>query len=113
LLRLGLLREHGQPVLPPHNWTGSWPDDWDELPAVTQINPHAAAFSAYTTLSVLSPRFLPVELAVRTILSQFAAEHVVLAEAQARASRDGMQLPDLLVDRIRYVFAKPGDTDPA
>jgi hypothetical protein len=24
-----------------------------------------------------------------------------------------MQLPDELVDRIRYVFAAPGETDPA
>lgn len=113
LLRLGLLREYGRPVLTPHHWTDPWPDAWNELPPITQLNPQAAAFTAYTTLSVLSPRFLPVELAVRTILSQFAAENVILAEAKARASRDGMQLPDQLVNRIRYVFVAPGDTDPA
>ena len=73
----------------------------------------AAAFAAYTTLSVLTPRFLPVELAVRTILSQFACDANVFKEATGRAVRDAMQLPDELVDRIRYVFAAPGDTDPA
>jgi hypothetical protein len=37
----------------------------------------------------------------------------VLTEAKNRAMRDGMQLPVELVDRIRYVFATPGETDPA
>jgi hypothetical protein len=61
----------------------------------------------------LSPRFLPVELAVRTILSQFACDSNVFTEATDRAMRDAMRPPDELVDRIRYVFAAPGDTDPA
>jgi hypothetical protein len=113
LIRLGLLREHGRPVLAPQDWSGPFPDSWDDLPPVTRLHPGAAAFAAYTTLSALSPRFLPVELAVRTILSQFAGERPVLAEAQARAGRDGMTLPAELVDRIRYVFAAPGETDPA
>ena len=113
LVRLGLIREQGRPVLVPKEWDGAWPDSWDEMPAITRLNQRAAAFSAYTTISVLSPRFLPVELAVRTILSQFAGEDGVLAEGQARAGRDGMVLPTELVDRIRYVFAAPGETDPA
>jgi hypothetical protein len=61
----------------------------------------------------LSPRFLPVELAVRTILSQFACDRRILTEATDRAARDAMRLPEELVDRIRYVFAAPGETDPA
>ena len=88
-------------------------DNWADLPPVSRLRPGAAAFAAYTTLSVLSPRFLPVELAVRTILSQFACDANVFKEATGRAVRDAMQLPDELVDRIRYVFAAPGDTDPA
>ena len=83
------------------------------MPPITRLRPGAAAFTAYTTLSVLSPRFLPVELAVRTILGQFACDRSILAEADARAARDGMQLPVELVDRIRYVFAAAGETDPA
>jgi hypothetical protein len=113
LVRLGLLRENGRPVLMPQDWTGEWPESWDELPAITRLHRDAPAFAAYTTLSALSPRFLPVELAVRTILSQFAGDGQVLGEAKARAARDGMQLPDEIVDRIRYVFAGPGETDPA
>jgi hypothetical protein len=113
LIRLGLLRDHGRPVLIPQDLPGTLPDSWDEMPPITRLNRGAAAFAAYTTLSALSPRFLPVELAVRTILGQFAAEGSVLAEARVRAARDGMQLPVELVDRIRYVFATPGETDPA
>jgi hypothetical protein len=113
LMRLGLLRDHGRPVVTPQDWTDSrFPDSWDDLPPVIRLNPGAAAFAAYTTLSVLSPRFLPVELAVRTILSQFAADRNVLREVAVRAKRDAMPLPAELVDRIRYVFATPGDTDP-
>jgi hypothetical protein len=114
LMRLGLLRDEGRPVVTPQDWTDPpFPDRWDDLPAVIRLRPEAAAFAAYTTLSVLSPRFLPVELAVRTILSQFACDGAILAEATDRAARDAMRLPDELVDRIRYVFAAPGDTDPA
>jgi hypothetical protein len=114
LVRLGLLRDQGRPVVTPEDWTDPrFPDSWDDLPPVIRLNSNAAAFAAYTTLSVLSPRFLPVELAVRTILSQFASDTYILHEAAGRAQRDGMPLPAELVDRIRYVFATPGDTDPA
>jgi hypothetical protein len=112
LLRLGLVRNQGRPVLMPQDWTGVWPDSWQEMPPITRLNRAAAPFAAYTTLSALSPRFLPIELAVRTILGQFQPEAAVLAEATARAGRDGMLLPDELVDRIRYVFVAPGETDP-
>ncbi len=114
LLRLGLLRDQGRPAVTPQDWADpQFPDSWDDLPPVIRLNPKATAFAAYTTLSVLSPRFLPVELAVRTILSQFACDQAILAEASDRAARDAMRLPAELVDRIRYVFAAPGDTDPA
>jgi hypothetical protein len=114
LMRLGLLRNHGRPVVTPQDWMDApFPDSWDDLPPVTRLNRRAAAFSAYTTLSVLSPRFLPVELAVRTILSQFAGDNSILAETGERAARDAIQLPADLVDRIRYVLTAPGETDPA
>jgi len=114
LTRLGLLRDQGRPVMTPQDWTDpQFPDRWDDLPPVIRLNPRATAFAAYTTLSVLSPRFLPVELAVRTILSQFACDQTILAEAAGRAARDAMRLPAELVDRIRYVFAAPGEADPA
>lgn len=104
LLRLGLLRDEGRVPLPPVPLEGGWPGDWDRLPAVVRINPQAAPFSAYTTLSVLSPRFLPVELAVRTILSQVAVDDEVLRQVAARSESEGVRLEEELVDRVSYVF---------
>ena len=104
LLRLGLLRSDGRVPLSPVTVQGGWPRDWDQLPAVVRLDPQAAPFSAYTTLSVLSPRFLPVELAVRTILSQVAVDDEVLRQVAGRSESEGVRLEEELVDRISYVF---------
>lgn len=105
LLRLGMLRHDGESVAAAQQLEGAFPNDWDELPAVTQLNPTAAPFSAYRTLSVLSTRFLPIEHAVRTILSQTAVDRDVLGQVMARSRSEGIELPLELVDRIDYVFA--------
>src|SRR5690606_35636054 len=70
LLRLGLLRRDGAPVTVPRPWPEVLPQAWDLLPAVVQVNPRAAPFTAYRTFSVLPVGFLSTEHAVRTILSQ-------------------------------------------
>ncbi|MGH3751386.1 MAG: SCO2522 family protein [Pseudonocardiaceae bacterium] len=105
LLRLGMLRHDGAGVAAAQPWEGAFPHDWDELPAVTQLNPTAAPFSAYRTLSILSTRFLPIEHAVRTILSQIAVDREVLGQVTTRSRGEGIELPLELVDRIDYVFA--------
>jgi hypothetical protein len=105
LLRLGMLRHDGQAVATAQKWEGEFPDGWDEIPAVTQLNPTAAPFSAYRTLSILSARFLPIEHAVRTILSQVAVDRDVLGQVMARSRGEGIELPLEFVDRIEYVFA--------
>lgn len=112
LLRLGLLRDLGEPVAQPADAPGEWPGDWAGLPPVVRLRPGATPFTAYTTMSLLSPRFLPVEMAVRTILGQFAADPLVLAEVGHRAAREGISLPGEVVDRIRYAFVSPGQADP-
>jgi hypothetical protein len=104
LLRLGMLRHDGEAVAAPQQWQGQFPDDWHELPAVTQLSPSAAPFSAYQTLSILSTRFLPIEHAVRTILSQTAVDRDVLGQVVTRSQGEGIDLPLELVDRIDYVF---------
>ena len=43
-----------------------------QLPAVVQLNPAAAPFCAYRTLTLMDTQYLPVEMAVRTILGQVA-----------------------------------------
>jgi hypothetical protein len=105
LLRLGMLRHDGQAVAAAQKWEGGFPDDWDKIPAVTQLNPTAAPFSAYRTLSILSARFLPIEHAVRTALSQVAVDRDVLSQVMTRSRGEGIELPLELVDRIDYVFA--------
>jgi hypothetical protein len=106
LLRLGVLRNLGEVVATPRLWQQpAFPASWDDLPAVIRLNPAAAPFSAYRTLSVLAPRFLPVEHAVRTILSQVAVDTAVLDEIAERARREKIELPGDLVERIDYVFA--------
>lgn len=104
LLRLGLLRHNGESVAAAQQWQGALPKNWNELPAVTQLNPTAAPFSAYRTLSILSTRFLPIEHAVRTILSQTAVDRDVLSQVVTRSQGEDIQLPLELVDRINYVF---------
>ncbi|MFI5958777.1 SCO2522 family protein [Cryptosporangium sp. NPDC051539] len=105
LLRLGLLRADGGPVLEPRPTPDPMPASWDALPGVVRLNARAAPFAAYRTTSVLAPRFLPIELAVRTILSQVSIRPDVLSDLSGRGSKDGIQFLDETVDRIEYVFA--------
>ncbi|MEQ4304784.1 SCO2522 family protein [Plantactinospora sp. B6F1] len=104
LMRLGLLRHEGEGVTNPYQ-LDDWPDDWDEMPAVVKLNPHAPPFSAYRTFSVLGSRFLPIEHAVRTILSQVSISPAVLDQIQTRSRNEHIDLPKDLVERTEYVFA--------
>jgi hypothetical protein len=103
LMRLGLLRYQGEGVTNPYQ-IDDWPDDWDRMPAVIKLNPRAAPFSAYRTFSVLGARFLPVEHAVRTILSQVSVSPAVLDQLHARSRAERLDLPKDLVERVEYAF---------
>ncbi|GAA0731606.1 hypothetical protein Drose_00735 [Dactylosporangium roseum] len=104
LLRLGLLRYEGRAVAVPRAWEGAYPSEWGRLPAVMQVNPDAAPFSAYRSLSVLGSRFFATEQAVRTILSQVAIEAGLNEDVVRRAGDEGIVLPLAAVDRLQYVF---------
>lgn len=103
LMRLGLLRHEGEGVTNPYQ-VEEWPDDWDDLPAVVKLNPRAAPFSAYRTFSVLGSRFLPIEHAVRTILSQVSIGPAVLDQIHTRSRHEHVDVPKDLVERIEYTF---------
>jgi hypothetical protein len=105
LLRLGLLRDNGKPVVTPAPAPQAWPKSWDRVVSVVRLNPKADSFFAYRTMSVLATRFLPIEHAVRTILSQVAVDVVAGQQALDRSAGEGMELSPELVDRIEYVFA--------
>jgi hypothetical protein len=104
LLRLGMLRYDGMTVAAPKIWDEPLPEDWGRLPAVTQLNPKAAPFSAYRNLSVLPARFLPTEQAVRTILAQVAIDSTIVDQVLNRAHKEGFSVPPEPVDRIDYIF---------
>ncbi|WP_433361592.1 SCO2522 family protein [Actinoplanes sp. CA-142083] len=105
LQRLGLLRHLGEPVaepVPAH--PGDLPEAWDEMPAVVRLNPKAAPFRAYRTFNVLDRRFLAIEHAVRTILSQVGVDPLVSGQVLERAAAEGLELPDETIERIDYLF---------
>lgn len=105
LLRLGLLRNLGEPVAVPRQVSlAELPATWAELPAVSQLTPRPAPFSAYRTASVLGSRFLPVELAVRTILSQVHVDPAAAQQVAQRSDAESVTLPAEVVDRVSYVF---------
>jgi hypothetical protein len=105
LQRLGLLRHLGEPVGEPvPAEPAALPREWDEMPAVVRLNPKAAAFRAYRTFNVLDRRFLTIEHAVRTILSQIAVDPLVAAGVLERARAEGLELPAEPVERISYLF---------
>lgn len=104
LLRLGLLRNLGEAVATPVRLPGEFPDRWAELPAVVQLNPAAAPFSAYRTASVLATRFLPVENAVRTILGQVHVDPAAGGQVAQRSAAESVPVPAEVVDRLSYVF---------
>jgi hypothetical protein len=105
LLRLGLLRDRGAPIVEPVAVAAPLPQDWADLPAVTQLSPRPAPFTAYRTFSVLAPRFLHIETAVMTILSQISVDPDVAAIPIRRAGEERLPLPDDIVERIEHVFA--------
>ncbi|MEU8328626.1 SCO2522 family protein [Micromonospora sp. NPDC048839] len=104
MTRLGVLRHQGETMTQPCRLTGELPTDWDELPAIVQLNPTAAPFCAYRTLTLMGTQYLPVELAVRTILGQVAVPPAVAQQVAKRAGGEGLHLPSELVDRLSYVF---------
>jgi hypothetical protein len=111
LLRLGMLRYDGRAVAEPVMVRGSHADSWAEQPAVTQLTEKAAPFAAYRTFSVLAARFLSIEVAVRTILSQYAVEPAVADQVAGRAQGEGLLLPPSIVERIEYVFLGSSSAD--
>jgi hypothetical protein len=109
LLRLGVLRDHGKLVARPVPVPPQWPARWELLPPLIQLAPDAAGFAAYRTLTIMSPRFLPTEAAVRTVLGQIQAEAAVAELVAERARGERVRLPADLVGRVNYVFAALDD----
>jgi hypothetical protein len=105
MLRLGLLRNEGKAVAEPYLWTqDDWPDDWLDMPTVTQVNPGAAEFAAYRAVSVLPSSCLGIEHAVRTVLNHVLVDSVILTEIVDRAAREDITIPRSPTERLSHVF---------
>ncbi|MFJ3641803.1 SCO2522 family protein [Streptomyces sp. NPDC090108] len=105
LTRLGLLRDDGRAVLTPTPWERrEFPEDWDALPPLLRLTPHAPPFTAYYTCSVLPTRFLPVEHAVRVVLEQVHVDARAVGQAVGQAEREHLVLPVDVVERTSYLF---------
>jgi hypothetical protein len=104
LLRLGLLRDHGRTVIQPRPLPADLPGEWAAMPPVVQLNPKAAPFHGYRTLSLLDDRFLSIEHAVRVILNQVSQDPEVMERVERRARTEGVPVPADVTSRIAYVF---------
>jgi hypothetical protein len=106
LLRLGMLRHHGEAVASPHSWPpgAEWPQHWAELPAVIRLNPHATPFAAYRTASILPHWYLPIEDAVRVILGHVSLDDAITDQVVDRAAKEGVTVSRSVIDRISQIF---------
>ncbi|XVV09379.1 SCO2522 family protein [Actinoplanes sp. CA-131856] len=105
LQRLGLIRRLGEPVAEPVAVAvDELPVDWDLMPPIVQLGPAAAPFRAYRSFTVMDSRFLPIELAVRTILGAVAIDPGAAAQVRDRARGEGLELPTETVDRLGYAL---------
>jgi hypothetical protein len=123
LVRLGVLRNQGKRIGVPvpaeqvvpaergHDPSrpagGRFPEEWSAMPPILQLNPKAAPFPAYRTVSVLSGDFLEVEHAVRVICSCVRPDPGAIEAIAKAAARERVELPPELVDRLSYIFQGP------
>jgi len=108
LLRLGMLRFHGKPVVEPQPWNPDvpWPARWADMPSVVQLNPHAKPFAAYRSHSILPQRYLEIEHAVRVILDHTYLDPEVVEQVVSRGIDEGVEVPIQVVKRLsHYLFA--------
>jgi hypothetical protein len=77
------------------------------MPPILQLESSAFPFPAYRTVSVLSVNYLEVEHAVRVICGSVRPEAGAVEIIRKSAEREGMVLPDELVDRLSYIFQGP------
>ncbi|MBF6339174.1 hypothetical protein IU450_25240 [Nocardia abscessus] len=95
LLRLGMLRYHGDAVVDPQPWRREdlTPRRWQDIPPVVQLNPSAAPFAAYKTLSMLPKRYIGIEHAVRLVLDHLDLDDDVVEQIITRGAEEVPPVP--------------------
>ncbi|MEV5649008.1 SCO2522 family protein [Nocardia sp. NPDC052254] len=108
LLRLGMLRYHGAAVAQPQPWdrTQPWPRRWHEVAPVLRLEPDAAPFAAYHTLSMLPKRYIGIEHSVRVILDHLALDDDVLAQVIAHGADNPVpvSIPGSVSERLSHLL---------
>ncbi len=108
LLRLGMLRYEGAAVVAPYQWHSGmrWPRRWPEVPAVVQLNPDAAPFAAYKTLSMLPKRYLGIEHSVRLILDHIDLDDDVVTQIIECGATDSVPVtvPRKVTERLGHLL---------
>ncbi|MEV6325853.1 SCO2522 family protein [Nocardia sp. NPDC051787] len=104
LLRLGMLRYDGEPIVDPQLWRpeDGWPSQWWEMPAVVKLNPQAKPFAAYRSLSLLPQRYLGIEHAVRVILDHIDLEEEVVEQIIDRGVVEAVSVPRKVTERMSH-----------
>ncbi|WP_332838671.1 SCO2522 family protein [Nocardia bovistercoris] len=104
LMRLGVLRVDGRPVVEPMLWDPKklWPDRWADLPAVVKLNKGAKPFAAYRSLSILPQRYLEIEHAVRVILDHVHLDQDVVQQVVRRGSGENVEVPRRVAERLAH-----------
>ncbi|MCW2937324.1 MAG: hypothetical protein JWN00_309 [Actinomycetia bacterium] len=110
LLRLGLIGLTGPDALTATRWADiRLPGRWAEMPAVIQVNPDAQRFIAYQTFSILPPKLMAVEHAVRMILSEAVTDAEAWQAILSESHREGLSLAKEHADRVSYTFISTGN----
>jgi len=111
LLRLGMLRYYAEAVAVPQPppTDAEWPDEWHLLPAVMRLNPDAAPFAAYRTVSIMPRSYLGIEHAVDVILTHLDLDAAVIDQLVARGQAEKMVVPRRVTKRISHVFVDTVD----
>ncbi|MGW0183873.1 SCO2522 family protein [Nocardia sp. NPDC003345] len=107
LLRLGMLRYHGAVVAEPQPWHGEpWPHRWHEVPPVVRLNPDAAPFAAYQTLSMLPKRYIGIEHAVRLVLDHLDLDDDVVRQTIEAGAADPVPVvvPRKISERLSHLL---------
>jgi hypothetical protein len=108
LLRLGMLRYHGGVVADPQPWRREdlAPRRWSDLPPVVQLNPSAAPFAAYKTLSMLPKRYIGIEHAVRLVLDHLDLDDDVVEQTITRGAGEvpPVPVPRKVSDRLSHLL---------
>jgi hypothetical protein len=108
LLRLGMLRYHGAAVADPQPWRREdlAPRRWSDLPPVVQLNPSAAPFAAYKTLSMLPKRYIGIEHAVRLVLDHLDLDDDVVQQTITRGAGEvpPVPVPRKVSDRLSHLL---------